>query len=675
MEHTNEIALKVKNAEVLAKRNAEFLAKYDTDDKQIDYYTDLAMKLYDEFQIDGTFTEAGVRKNVATWYTNKMPKMVLLRKHPYWDEEAKAVIFLQTETREIDYNTAADALGALEDYVSNKCCKVHGREPSYAQYLSSFIRYTLNGMAEKEGQQTGLVTEEFIKYFNGCLNTETEIPDAVSKMLRVGTKVTRLVRKCFENIKLYGNNKIVDTTTFVDDGDDPRTRKSFDKYYAKFADCLSELKIERITLVSLNYLDFMTMSNGNSWSSCHFINSRGIFHEDADSSYRGEYKQGCMSYALDKPSMILYTLPATFNETDYYRCQKLTRMVCQYENGVLITGKCYPNNQNSYITRYRQMMQLVLSEVCETPNLWTFSRKINKINCFAETAQNSAHYPDYTYDHQKPTISFCKSVPIDIDMTITIGHEAYCLDCGKVLGSYDHKWLQCDNHRKVRVCSHCGKYIGRNEEYHEYADNCYCADCSFYCDYHQRYEPISYKHGEITMHDGKKTVCRSALDELTRCEDCGTYFKKDKHKKICDKCLENYDACECCGQLVKKDQLHLHKGKKHCDYCLRIAKSGFNITKKEEYEVGDYVLMRDDVRFCTYGANSNMQRYYPNKIVRIEERSKYSDAYFVTSLDSSDWGWSANCFAGAVANCKPEYVGKTLIEALGMIREENENEN
>ena len=371
MENTNEIALRSKNAEILAQRNADFLSKYDTDDKQINYYTNLAMDLYDEFEIDGSFTFWGVRKNMAVWYKNKSAQMQLLRKHPYWDEEAKAIVFLQTEVRGIDYKVAADKLSELNDYVWRKC----DPEPRSIHFWPSRVCTILSEVADDGEEQTGRLTEEFASRLLNYMGRDC--PKSISRMLRVGTKITRLVRKCFEEVELYGTGEIIDTTKFVDDGD-PRTRKSFDKYYAKFADALSELEIERITLVSLNFLDFMTMSNGNSWSSCHFINSHGIFHENAESSYSGLYKQGCLSYALDAPSMILYTLPTTFDGTDYYRCQKLSRMCCQYENGILVTGKCYPNNENSLITRYRQIIQSVMSQVAETPNLWVFSRKIKK---------------------------------------------------------------------------------------------------------------------------------------------------------------------------------------------------------------------------------------------------------------------------------------------------------
>jgi hypothetical protein len=68
-----------------------------------------------------------------------------------------------------------------------------------------------------------------------------------------------------------------------------------------------------------------------------------------------------------------------------------------------------------------------------------------------------------------------------------------------------------------------------------------------------------------------------------------------------------------------------------------------------------------------------MERYYPGKIVQI--KYKRYDEYNITNLDGNDWNWGADCFVGAINNCKPEYVGNTLEEVYNIIKEENANED
>lgn len=658
MEHTNDnITLQSKAAaELYCAENKAFLEEYDTDDKQINYYTALAMKLYDEFEIDGSFTYEGVRKNVAIWFENKREQMKLFRNHPYWDEEAKAIVFLQTETRAIDYRMAADALEKLSDYVLGHYY-VDGNK-----WLISSIRSALYDTVDVGEEQSGLITDYFLERFTRHAYGR-RMSDSIQKMLKCGTKITRLVRKAFEELELHAGG-VVNATTLVDEGEDHRTRKSFDKYYARFADCLSELTVKKITVVSLNFLDFMTMSNGNSWSSCHFINSRGIFHEDSESPYRGAYKQGCLSYALDKPSFLLYTLPATFKDTDYYRCQKLTRMCCQYEDGVLVTGKCYPSNNDALITRYRQMMQLIISQVTEIPNLWTFSKKTRKIAAFVDTAENSAHYCDYLYDQQKPTISFVKGIDLDIDSSMTIGHEGYCLHCGEPLEGHVNDWLQCWDHRRTKVCACCDKRLKSDDECYEINGNYYCPDCVFYCEYHNRYEPKNSKFGTVRMKDGDKVVCCDATYSMTKCADCGIYYPNSEiYHGYCPSCFKNHDVCACCGKISKKNKFTEIGGKKYCKSCKSLIKNGLKLVPAEEYKVGDYVLMKDDITCCDFGYSGSMCTTYPGKVVYITD--KIGDTFYVSVLEPfsyHSWRWSSNCFAGIIEGGTKQLVGKRFLD-------------
>ena len=662
MENKSRIIIQGKNT--LAESNREFILQYDTLDKQLDYYTKLAIALYDEFEIDGSFTYDGIRKNIATWFENKQGQMERFRKHPYWCEEAKAIIFSQTETRDIDYSYAAYEFGELEEWVYDK---LDGNGVDAEGWYHYAIRYALHRMADSGYEHTGLITNEFIDSLRHELSDKT-LPETVERSLVVGAKITKFARKCWQNVPMK-DGTMFDATALVDDGD-ARTRKSFDKYYAKFADHLSGLKIKKITLVSLNFLDFMTMSNGNSWSSCHFINSNNIFHEGNDNSYRGEYKAGCLSYALDKPSFLLYTLPASFDGTDYYRCQKMTRMCCQYENGILITGKCYPNNTDTLITRYRQMMQMILAEIEELPNLWTFSKKIRKVTAFTETASGAAHYPDYEMEHQNPTISFCKGASIDLDAALEIGHEGYCLDCGRTLYGSDHKWLQCDAHRTNRRCCKCGKYLKSTDTYYKIGNKYYCEEHVFYCEYHHKYEPLYYKYGEVTIKGVQMTACHDVLDEFKTCQICGSlHHISEMANDICSDCAEVYTKCELCDEYVRNDEAVERNGHMICPKCTDFK---LEIEFDVPYKIGDFVLMKDDVTCCTHNCNPRMQENYANRIVRIEE--KYSRSIYVSNIDHQDWTWSDNCFVGVIKNGKKCLVGMTWEEANNYIKEISEND-
>lgn len=640
MENTTAIEVLAKiTEENLRTKNAEFLAKYPTDDSQIDYYTELAMKVFDKFEIDGSYSFEGVRTNVEIWFKNKRAQMDLFRKHPYWNEEAKAIIFVQDELRIVDYNKAITELSTMEEYVRRKtgCYNNDG--------LFLGLYYALHEMHENDSEEVSAITEEFIRRFKS--NVDREIPEDIERMLKVGRKITKLAHKCYTQWYNSETGEIIDATTLVDEhAEGDRTYNSFDKYYARFADALSELMVKKITLVSLHFCDFMLMSNGNSWSSCHYINSHNIFHENNTSSYSGCYKQGCLSYALDEPSFLLYTLPSTYEGDEYYYEQKINRMCCQYHKGILITGKCYPDNTNRKITRYRQILQLILSSIEGVPNLWTFSRNVDRISTFVETDDYAAHYRDYESSDQKPTISLCKNL-VDLDTVMTIGHEAYCLDCGTSLAGTDARNLQCHRHYRKSVCSCCGRYLDEYERI-EIGGEFYCKDCCFWCASHDRYETNAEDgRNELELADGEIiTVCDDGLDYYFRCDRCGLWHPmSDAHygngERYCEDC---YDELKAEGKW--KSTFNLRRN------CVTIHR-------------GDYLLIKEHPQdYNDFGTNSDMINNYAGRIVRVMSKEDWRDGLYVT-VDgiNAPWVWSSRCFEGKIiGDVSDEILGKTMEE-------------
>ena len=654
-----------KDATVLRQQNAEFLAQYPTDDAQIDYYTDLAMKLWDEFEIDGSYEIHGTRKNVQTWFANKSKQMELFRKHPYWCEEAKAIIFAREEKRHCNYGVAQNMLGDLICYIRNhKGQYCAGDDILYAIYQ------TIGYIQDESACTTGVVNRRFIDRFENY-NSKT-LPDGVRRMLKEGTKLTRFVRKCCEEYRVADGT--TDVTKLEDEHEpDDRTYKSFEKYYAKFADALSDLTVRKMTVVSLNFLDFMTMSNGNSWSTCHFINSHGIFHGgDTSSSYHGQYKQGCLSYALDEPSFILYTLPTDYAGSDYYRCQKLTRMCCQYQGGILVTGKCYPNNEDALIAQYRQTLQTIIAELEGIPNMWTFSKNVSRIQSFCTTAEGANHYADYFKSSQKPTISLSSRLSIDIDSPMNIGHKAYCLHCGSSLEYSSSQWMQCDSHRQKMVCKKCGKKLV-DGAYHTIGGNLYCTDCTFHCGVHNRVELRENMYGTITTKNGDVQVCAEAMELFAKCEDCGIYELKEKMLRthngyVCKKHSRKYQRCSFCGLYVlNKDARTNQQGNIMCENCEKLCgDKRFALVEKSEYAVGDYVVMadKDAIRRCSHDYNDHMLRYYPNRIVKIRDVLCSGDVIRVSTLGGESWSWDNNCIRCAIFGVDDAFIGKTL-EQIG----------
>ena len=661
--------------EILRNQNAEFLAAYPTDDAQIDYYTDLALKLWEEFQIDGSYDVVGTRINVKTWYENKREQMEMFRNHPYWCEEAKAIIFSYKEIRKVNFLRAYRELDSMRGYIYR-----HVHRMSRGDIVLYAIQEAIVEFANSSDDCIPTMTANLVNKIESKLDMySAKLPKGAVRMLRVGTKISRFIRKCCEEYHINDEETInaMDLQTEHDPGD--RNFDSTEKRFAKLSDTLSELATTKTGFMSLNFLDFMTMSNGNSWSTCHYINSHGLFHDnDSTSSYSGAYKQGCLSYALDKPSFIFYTLPDKLSETDYYRKQKLTRMCCQYANGALVTGKCYPNNDSDLIGQYVNMLQSIIAVTEANVDEWELTSDIGVIQDSVATAKAAAHYADYIMGNQRPTISLCRRLLKSSGKQMTIGHQAYCVYCGTELQRGDSRWLQCSPHRKKMVCAHCGKKLTEDVIYHEYGDSLFCGECAFYCAVHKRVEMISELYGTILMKDGEVQVCNTAMRSLAKCENCGIYGYKFHMLKTetgysCKKHVRRYKKCVWCGVYVLNKEVNVHNDRVYCAGCNTHINeySGIHIKEKYEYDVGDYVALEANLGRCVYWVNGHMQHNYPGKIVKIVGK------YFDSSYDCYDyrfelgageggqgWHWSQGVIKGAVIGADDSFIGKRWADII-----------
>ena len=90
----------------------------------------------------------------------------------------------------------------------------------------------------------------------------------------------------------------------------------YNKEYAKYADSMSPMTIKRHTILSLNPIDYLKMSFGNSWASCHTIDQKN--KRDMPNSYQGAYCSGTISYMLDGTSMVFYTVDASYEGDEFY---------------------------------------------------------------------------------------------------------------------------------------------------------------------------------------------------------------------------------------------------------------------------------------------------------------------------------------------------------------------
>lgn len=290
----------------------------------------------------------------------------------------------------------------------------------------------------------------------------------------------------------------------------------YNREFAKFADSLNPLTIKRHTVISINPLDYLTMSFGNSWASCHTIDKEN--KRRMPNNYSGCYSSGTISYMLDPSSMVLYTSDSTYDGTDYWQQPKINRQMFHWGENKLVQGRLYPQDNDGSAdayTPYRNIVQEVLSTCFEFTNLWTLTKGTSAAREYIDSY--GTHYRDYE------SFSNCTLSRIKDDTNenhFVVGASPICVECGchhKVEENIN--CCQADTYR----CEGCGCRIDEDDAIYV-NDEIYCRNCVSYCDHCGEYH-----RGDSTYLDRyDRDVCEWCLREYyVMCYDCEEYVLSD----------------------------------------------------------------------------------------------------------------------------------------------------
>ncbi len=201
---------------------------------------------------------------------------------------------------------------------------------------------------------------------------------------------------------------------------------SYNKMFAEYSDAVSGLCRKLTYVISVNPYDYLTMSFGKSWASCHTIdkhNRRGM-----PNSYSGMYCGGTLSYMLDSTSIITYVVD---KGEDIQTSGKIYRNMFHYGNNILIQSRVYPQGNDGATDLYKKFRDFVQTEFAAMlgleKNMWTIKPGTSACGDFVTT--EGRHYPDYRY------VGACNvTYPSERKgdtHRITVGHSGICPYCGE----------------------------------------------------------------------------------------------------------------------------------------------------------------------------------------------------------------------------------------------------
>lgn len=208
----------------------------------------------------------------------------------------------------------------------------------------------------------------------------------------------------------------------------------YNKEFAKYADMVSGLKRSIKFFISVNPLDYLTMSFGVNWASCHTIDKEN--RRRMDNSYSGQYCGGTMSYMLDTVSIIAYvhnTMPENYETGKVYR-----NMFHLGGDGVLLQGRIYPQGNDGCTDLYKEFRVIMQKELTSilglATNRWVKRSSITNINSVGD------HYRDYNYNHSC-NISYPSERPQCQQYRMTVGSLRICPYCGESADDLTTGWL------------------------------------------------------------------------------------------------------------------------------------------------------------------------------------------------------------------------------------------
>ena len=228
-----------------------------------------------------------------------------------------------------------------------------------------------------------------------------EILNLDKKKITAGQKTSKVVNRILQMLPTFDN---------------------YNKKFTSFADLINANMSECYFVVSLNFMDYLRMSDGTSWASCHttdYHNTRGM-----DNHYSGAYCQGCLSYANDGVSYVTYIIlkdKVDPNHPD--RTPKLYRCMFHVSDDkkTIIQGRVYPQGNDGCMNIYdffwenfKKIMEFSDEYYC-----------VGQSSECAEVESPGANYKDY-YEYNSCRLFNAKGTD---NRQMTIGSIAYsCAD-------------------------------------------------------------------------------------------------------------------------------------------------------------------------------------------------------------------------------------------------------
>lgn len=340
-----------------------------------------------------TWESWGVNRELRALFANKGWILERMKNHPLYNGNFQLVIPDAYMGRGIDYDSALQAMGEIMNHRRLKMCF---RDINDSHEL--FIRSLENKIYSLINMRAGyIIPEKYIEPINALFESN-------GKRIRMhrGQSITKLLARYAECCPEITKWKVDKDCSFYDTQGNFHPRKKdmgWNGLSAIIGDSLNPINRTETMVISIHPVDYLLMSNGDKWRSCHAI---GKFEVDKANAHNGCYMGGCLSYLQDACSVVVYYIPKAETNNPHPECLgKLKRMMVYLDNGKIIMSRLYPDGRDSKDTGnndnmtnwMRKKIQQVVSELFDMPNEWDV--KFGKEEVCEYITHEGVQYPDY----------------------------------------------------------------------------------------------------------------------------------------------------------------------------------------------------------------------------------------------------------------------------------------
>lgn len=490
--------------------------------------------------------DESLKTYLKKWKENKETIYKLFSKQDCWNADELALVIQDKIYRNNDCDkarnifkkilrtTVGDKVCSLSDYFSMIDLIITKDTASLSQTVwydaDHFKDYTETHIARVMRGDT--IGEKLYSYlFKEC-------------HLNMGMKLSRVVTKMIDYICNYYKVDYKSLTYTLDEqckvrnpegGFTLTNNHNWEQAKAKLCDYLNPLVVDETFYISINPLDYLTMSHGTTWDSCHSLRDDGCYHSATGTTL------------ADGSTVIVYTLPKDETpKNNFYKVNKQTRQMLFLADDLtgIFQQVFYPARSTNDGDVVRNILQEMIAKYKNLPNLWTTSRDGSVDICTDE-------YLGYRdWEEGKPSIV---SVLKDYHPYFEIGERIPCID-DHTCTLYEHEHMASGDWRQ---CDCCGDYMSEDDTY--YVDGeCYCRHC-----YEENF--IECENCGDDIYNGDEII----IDDKVYCQRCANRMD---YKEVEDGTFRtNYTTLHIDGGeeyfSSEEAMLNAYSDAMHCDDC------------------------------------------------------------------------------------------------------------